>query len=125
MKKLHIGKNVHNTFERIYQDNMREQHIPRERHPTIELSDQEHLERLSVSKEMQQAGFIYKEPDLENMPTDLKEKFEKARKIAKHTKVVDLRGKDEESKSKSTTSKPKKVHSKANKAAVASLQKKL
>ncbi len=110
----------------------REEDIARERHPTIELSDLEHLERLGVkfcddspikvSKDMEQAGFVYKEPVSEEaMSPALKKKFEKARQLTKDTKVIDLRKKDAKNKSKSPASKPKKNDRKPNKAAVASI----
>mgnify|MGYP001590167116 CR=1 FL=1 len=118
-----------NTFEKTYhRDPSREKDHRIEIHTTIELSDQEHLERLtppSVSKEMQDAGFIYKPPEEEAMFPALKEKFEKARKITKDTKAIKLGQKDAKSKSKSTEKKPKKVSSKPNKPAMARLQKKL
>jgi len=106
-------------------NNTREEDYPREKHPSIELSDQEHLDRLrplKVNKQLEDAGFVYNPPvDEEAMSPALKEKFEKARNITKHTKVVDLRGKDEKSKSKATERKPKKNNPKPNKPAVAKI----
>lgn len=117
------------NFERRYViDRSRESDGPRERHHSIELSDRDHLERLLppiVSKELEEAGFIYKHPIQSEMPTELKEKFEKAKKITKDTKVIDSRKKDAKSKSKIIKSKSKKTNSKSNRTTVARLQKKL
>lgn len=115
------------TFERTYQtDPSREIKIEREC-GRIELTDQEHLERVRLNQGMVDAGFIYKPPvmDEESMSPALKEKFEKARNLTKDTKITKLGQKDAKSKSKSTTSKPKKNNPKSNKPAVASIQKEL
>lgn len=115
-------------FERNYViDNLREIDGPREKHHKIELSDRDHRERLQptliISKELQDAGFVYKPPIEEDaMSPALKEKFEKARKLTKDTKVVDIRKKDAKSKSKSTERKSKKIHSKSKRSAVEKVQ---
>lgn len=135
------------NFERTYQiDPSREKEHQREMHPSIELSDEEYLARkeflrtgnyvkfnkgpkfddtpIKLAKQMEEAGFVYKEPvmDEDSMSPALKEKFEKARKITKDTKVIDLRKKDAKSKSKSPKSKAKKDNPKPNSAAVAQVQ---
>jgi len=99
------------TFEKTYQiDPERESKVKRERHYSIELSDQDHLAKLSPP--------IIK-------PS--KEKHEKsmAEEIEMPTKFLNSKEKHEKSTSKSTTKKSKKVPSKSNKAAMARLQKKL
>lgn len=116
------------SFEKRYViDNSREADGPRERVHTIELSDKDHLERLlppQVSKEMEDARFVYKPPvDEEAMSPALKEKFEKARKITKDTKVIDLRKKDVRKKSKTSKKTAAKNNTKPNKPAMASIQK--
>lgn len=141
------------NFERIYQiDPQREKGHQREMHPSIELSDEEYLERQQpkVSKDMEEAKFVYKPPvmDEESMSPALKEKFKKARKLCQDTKVVTLppvepppiamnlempelekaikKGKkNAKDKSKSPKSKSKKNSTKSNSAAVASVQEKL
>jgi len=80
----------------------REEEPQRERHLTIELSDRDHLIKMRPPI------------DESSMSDSLKEKLWKARRIAKDTKVVDLRKKDEKNKSKSIAKKPKKVHTKSN-----------
>lgn len=119
-----------NKFEKSYViDNSREADGPRERNYSIELSDREHLERLQppkVSKEMEEAGFVYKPPiEEESMSLALKEKFEKARKLTKDTKAIKLGENNAKSKSKSIKSKTKKNNPKSNKPAMASVQKEL
>ncbi len=106
---------------------MREEDHPRERYPSIELSDKEHLEKLTPP-----------------MSAALKEKFDKARNLIKDIKVTEIRNeppsipmklempilekaikkgnKDAKRKSKSPASKPKKNDSKPHKAAVARIQ---
>lgn len=94
--------------------NNRERDYPREANTSIELSDKEYLERngfvrtghfvkfndkrhfndelLKVSKEMEQEGWVYREPPPEeSMSTALKEKFMKAKNIAQDIQVTDLR----------------------------------
>lgn len=156
-------------FERVYQiDPSREAHVQREKHASIELYDREYLEKkgfilsdhhvkfntgpkfddtpLRVSKEMEQEGWVYKEPPSEQaMSPALKEKFKKARKICQETKIKTLtevgpppipmklempelekairKGKNNE---KSTSETPKKkaskANSRANKSAMENLQ---
>ena len=57
--------------------------------------------------------------------TVLGKKYILAQKICANEQIIDLRPKNEKSKSKSPKKKAKKLHSKPNKAAVASIQKKL
>lgn len=157
------------TFEKIYQiDPERERDHQREKHPSIELSDKEYLENkgfvitgnfvkfnnkphfddepIKVSKEMEQEGWIYREPPPKDlMSPALKEKFKKARKICQDTKVIDLQPaeppkipmnlempkpektikeskRNAKSKSKNTKEKSKRNNSKSNKSAMANLQ---
>lgn len=151
------------NFERTYQiDPLRESTEQRENHLSIELSDSEHLERngflrighfvdlnkhpLKVSREMEQEGWVYREPPPEeSMSLALKEKFKKARKIEQDTYVIDLRQdkpsclpmnletpklekaikkgkKNERKKIKTTISTAKKDNLKPVKSAVASVQ---
>lgn len=66
-----------NDFERVYQiESPREITHQIEKNLSIELSDME---------------FIYKPLVVEEMSPDLKEKFEKAKKITQETQVIDLR----------------------------------
>ena len=84
-------------------NNLREEDHARERHPSIELSDLEHLQKLrtiKVNKVMEECKIIA---------------------IHKEQKGV----KNEKSKSKVTERKPKKVPTKSNKSAMAGIQKKL
>lgn len=166
-----------NGFERVYQiDPSREKDHQREKHTSIELSDHEHLirlgcvptghyvkfndkphfddEPLKVSKEMEQEGWVYKEPPPEDaMSPALKEKFKKARKICQDTKVVTINGseapkiempidpdiltkykfsddvvkgkKNERKKGKAPAKRTKKANTKSNEPAVADVQEKL
>lgn len=110
------------SFERIYQtDPSRESHIERER-CCIEMSDQEYLERLMLSREMLDAGYVFNPPDESTMSPALKEKFELAKKL---TKEILPRKKDEKNKNKVSKKTTKKVHSKSNSPTVESIQKKL
>ncbi len=98
-------------FERIYQtDPSREYSQGYEKHPSIEMSDEDYIKS--------KTQLVYKPPIESEMTPALKEKFEKAKRITKDTKVIDLRGKDEKSKSKSAKGKPKKNNSKPLKSAV-------
>lgn len=132
-------------FERVYQiDPSREAHHPREKHPSIELSDREYLQT-RVSKEMEQEGWVYREPPPEeSMSPALKEKFKKARKICQDTKVIDLTAepppipmnlempelekaikegkKNERKKNKAPTKRTKKANPKSNEPAMADVQ---
>jgi len=93
------------TFEKTYQiDPERESKVKRERHYSIELSDQDHLAKLSpLAPEI-----IGPVPPWIPTPFEIQKGF-----------------KDEKSKSESPKKKSKKVPSKSNKAAMARLQKKL
>ncbi len=94
------------TFEKTYQiDPSRESKQQRERHYSIELSDQDHLAKLSPQitrgDELEKDGFIVR--------------LSKDIPLTPQKEVV----KNEKSKSKSPKSKPKKVPAKSNKAAMA------
>lgn len=120
-----------NTFERTYQiDPSRELDHKREKHSSIEISDEEYMKRKSctgnfvkVSKDMEKEGWVYRKilPENEMCPA-LKEKFKKARELTKDTKVIELRSKDEKSSSKTTKRKPKKANPKSYTSTVASIQ---
>jgi hypothetical protein len=98
-----------NKFEKIYViDNSREADGPRERDYSIELSDQEHLQRLRPNTIINESP-----PIALNLEMPI---LEKAIKEGK---------KNAKSKSKSPKSKTKKNNSKSNKPAMASLEKKL
>lgn len=91
-------------FEKRYViDNSREADGPRERHYHIELSDKEHLERISppmISKETRNAGFVYKPPvaDDDSLSPALKAKFEIARNPTKDTNASKSKSKSPKSK---------------------------
>lgn len=117
-----------NNFERIYQtDPSREQKQETES-PSIELSDKELLERLRgyrnifTQTEDYSADIVYKPPIESELPIELKEKFEIVKKLMKNTKTIDIRKKNEKSKSKTAKGTAKKNNSKANKSAVESVQ---
>lgn len=135
------------NFERIYQiDPSREANHPREKHPSIELSDADYYATLQpkVRKDMEEAGFVYKPPvEEESMSPALKEKFKKARKICEDTKTITQIGpppipmkldmpelekairegkKNERKKNKAPAKRTKKANSQSDQPAVASLQ---
>lgn len=92
-------------FEIIYQiDPAREAHHAREKHPSIELSDEEYIRRKEVIT-------LHNEPPSIPMNLEmpiLEETIKKGKK-------------NEQSKIKSTKGKPKKTNPKSNKAAVANI----
>lgn len=91
-------------------EGLREMKVQTEKHPSIELSDQEHLsklvpsghyvkfnkgtkfddEPLKVSKDMEEAGFVYKPLVEENMSPVLKKKYRLAKKICADTQVIKI-----------------------------------
>lgn len=85
-----------------------------EKHPSIELSDEEILRRYRV---------VYKPPPPEEvMPDELKNKLNIARNIAKDTIVIDIQGKkNEKNSSKTIKGKSNKNHSESHKAAMESV----
>lgn len=85
-----------------------------EKKEPLELSDRDLLEKLRLSS----GGLVF---------TDVMQEHPKSAspEFKKETKVVDLREKNAESKSESIKKKSKKNHSKCNKTAVASMEKKL
>ena len=92
-------------FERLYPDaQTREMDQTRDKHPSIELSD-----------EMIASGWIYRDPQGNYPPL---EKLELANKIVEDAYTIDLREKDEKIKSKRSESKTKKIHRKPNKSAI-------
>lgn len=94
-----------NQFEKVWQiDPLREQDSEREIHKTIELSDQQYLDRLTPK--------VMQIPSIIGASTT-------------ETIKVYIEGKDEKNKSKSTSGKPSKVSRKSNKTTVARLQEKL
>lgn len=110
----------------------REKSYATEAHPSIELSDLQHLEKLlgTVIKAVpkldeleknQEAELVYRAPFKidDNSPEILKQDMALAEKLCKETKVIDLRSSDATVKSKKTTKKSKKIHSKSNTTAVA------
>jgi hypothetical protein len=94
----------------------REFDVPRERHTSIELSD-----------EMIKAGFVFRQPCTvdENSSEVLKQKQALAEKLCESAIMIDLRKKDEKSKNKSIKKISKKHHTISNKPAVADVQKEL
>lgn len=108
-----INSKLH--LRRYVIDNSREADVPRERDYTIELSDKEHRERLQprVGKEMEDAGFTYRDPASEdsNMTKFMKNKFDNANKLTKDTQTINLRKEDAPSKSKSIKKKSTKIDS--------------
>jgi len=105
-------------FERITKiDNSREADGPREKDYSIELTDQQHREKLEA-----QTKLVYKPPVEDgDMTPALKEKFEKARDLTKDTKVTKLKEgkKNERKKSKTTKKTSSKNNPKSNTSAVA------
>lgn len=86
----------------------REFDLPREKHPTIERSDQEHLKFLDLSRGYLATPMI----NITNYLQNSDQEKEKGSKDAK-------------SKSKSTKKKPTKIHSSSNSSTVATIQEKL
>lgn len=102
-------------FEKTYQiDPIREHDQDREKHSSIELSD-----------EIVRAKFIYRQPIETDIPEELKKKYDLAMKICEHTKLINLGDKNEQEKSKGLKKKSIKNNCKSNKTTVARLQKKL
>lgn len=94
---------------RLWENTDREEDLPREKHPSIEISDKDYLE--IQNKRLESFGFIYKKPSELNFITpDLK----KEKKIEKDEKIIDLKEKHAESKSKTSKRKSKKISPKSN-----------
>lgn len=105
-----------NKFEQIYQtDPSRENKIEIE-DGCIELSDEQYLKNIRISKGLTEEGFVFREPCTvdENSSDILKQKFALAEQLTKPAKIVNLRGKDEKIKSKIPKKSPKKSSSKSN-----------
>lgn len=115
------------TFERTYQtDPSRE--IPIEREcGRIELTDQEHLQRVRLNMGLEQETLVYKPPALTlemlDEATALGKKYKKALKLCKDTNFIKVQ--DAKSKSKSPKKTTKKNHPKSNRTTVARMEKKL
>lgn len=110
-------------FERItYIDPSREIPIERER-GRIEMSDQEYLEKLMLSREMLDAGFVCNTPDESTMNPALKNKFNLAKIIEEEMKIIDAREKNAKNKSKVPKKTVKKANTKSNASTVESIQK--
>jgi hypothetical protein len=153
-------------FEKIYQiDSEREKYQSMDKHPSIELSDQEYLSKfvpsgqyvkfnrstefddspLKVSKKMEEAGWVYREPCKvdEHSSEVLKQKHALAEALCKESFTIILNNepppipmnldmprlekaikegkKNAKSKSKSTKGKSKKDNPKSNKPAMESI----
>lgn len=107
------------NFEKIY-------HIDpsREHSPSIEMSDKKFIEL--QNKKLNPVGFAYRPPvEEESMSPTLKEKFNKARKLTKDTKVIKLEDPNAKSKSKSPKRKAKRVPAKVHTTTVESVQEEL
>lgn len=72
-------------------DNSREADRPREKHVSIELTDQQHRENLEAA-----AKLVYIPPKEEEMSPNLQEKFKKAQELTKETKVIKLKKGDKD-----------------------------
>jgi len=99
-------------FEKITKiDNSRESDGPREKHVSIEMTDQQHREKLEAMKPTGMAvkfntSFVYRPPTPEEMSPECREKWELAEKLTKDTKVIKLKeGKKNVRKTRKTTKK--------------------
>lgn len=135
-------------FERrMVIDNSREADGPRERVDRIEMTDQEHKEKLEAMQPKKDGilspewmcrlkdplyvkfngDMVYRPPDLEKMSPELREKWEKAQELTKDTKVIKLKeGKKNVRKARKTTKKATQENNpESDTAAVATVQEKL
>lgn len=80
-----------------------------------------------IYKKDNETNLIFKNPsdDLLDEETPLGKKYKKAKELCNNVITIDLRDKDEKSKSKTPKRKLKKINLKSNSSAVASIQKKL
>jgi len=107
-----------NQFERIPIVHARESDAPREKHPSIELSDIEYMQKMEALK----PKLVYRPPSEMEMTPALKEKMAIDIELTKDTKVSNLNEKIKSKRSKSTV---KKNNSKSKSAAMAKIQKEL
>lgn len=103
---------------------MREKQYDFERH-NIELSDQEHLKRIRfmLGKEDENTvEMVYSPPIESELPPELKEKFDLAKKLCNDTQTIDLRKKNAKTSSKISTKSTKKNNSKSLQTAMENVQ---
>lgn len=128
-------------------DNSREADGPRERVDRIEMTDQEHREKLEAMQPKKDGILspdwqcrlkdplyvkfngepVFKLPDLDKMSPELREKWEKTQELTKDTKVIKLKeGKKNVRKTRKTTKKAAQENNPdPNTAAVATVQEEL
>lgn len=112
-------------FEKItYIDPSREDIHLREKHPKIELSDKEWVEKIHNQYHGKPIQIIEGEPELVYIEPDLSKvdqnKLKKAQKICSETKIINIKERKNEKSTRKTSKKiPKKTNSKSNISTVA------
>lgn len=102
-----------NAFERIYQEDLREHDLKREKHLSIEMTDEAYVERHDFLR--MNSSVHFSKPPLIPMNLEMPE-LEKSIREGK---------KNEKSESETPKKIPKKIHPKSNHSAVEKVQKKL